>query len=91
MKKRGGGRGVGISLMFISQKDFWNSTDVNQVMVCGFLSDDITRNKNKETKELSLCHKFSFCKTYIFATLWFKPLIFQTYIIWSTSIHSLKY
>ena len=44
-----------------------------------------------KSKELSLCHKFSFCKTYIFATLWYEPLIFQTYIIWSNSIHSLKY
>ena len=54
---------------------------------------------------MSLCHKFSFCKTqigcqvldnlfgktYIFSTLWCKLLIFQTYIIWSNySIHSLK-
>jgi len=36
---------------------------------------------NKIEKELSLGHKFSFCKTYIFATLWCKTLIFQTYII----------
>ena len=42
-------------------------------------------------KKLSLCHKFNFCKTYIFAILWCKPLIFQTHIIWSNSIHSLKY
>ena len=42
-------------------------------------------------KELSLYHKFSCCKTYIFAALWSKPLIFQTYIIWSNIIHSLKY
>ena len=42
-------------------------------------------------QELSLCHKFSFCKTYIFAALWCKPLIFQTYIMWSISFHSLKY
>ena len=73
MKKRGGGRKEGgrggFSFIFISKEDFSNFTVVNQVMVCGFLSDDITRNKNKETKELWLCHKFSFCKTYIFATL----------------------
>ena len=43
------------------------------------------------SKKLSLCPKFSFCKTYIFATLWCKSLIFQIYIIWSNSIHSLKY
>ena len=43
------------------------------------------------SKELNLFHKFSFCKTYIFATLWCKPLIFQTYIIWSNYLHSLKY
>ena len=48
-------------------------------------------DRKRMSKELSLCHKFSFCKTYIFATLWCKLLIFQTYIIWSNSIHSLKY
>jgi len=31
-------------------------------------------------KELSLCHKLNFCKTY--AALWCKPLIFQIYIFW---------
>ena len=48
-------------------------------------------NSNRNNKVMSLCHKFSFCKTYIFATLWCKLLIFQTYIIWSNSIHSSKY
>ena len=51
---------------------------------------NLSRGSNS-LKELSLCHKFSFCKTYIFAALWCKPLIFQTYIIWSNIIHSLKY
>ena len=42
-------------------------------------------------KELTLCHKFNFWKTYNFVTWWCKPWIFQTYIIWSNSIHSSKY
>ena len=43
------------------------------------------------TKELYLCHRFKFINPYILATWWCKPLIFQTYIIWSSRIHSLKY
>ena len=42
-------------------------------------------------KELSLCHKLKFSNPYIFTTGWRRPLIFQTYIIWSNRIHSLKY
>ena len=40
-------------------------------------------------KEIRLCHKLS--NPYIFATRWCKPLIFQTKIIGSNNIHSLKY
>ena len=47
-----------------------------------FSSINLT-SKHVSGKELSLCHKFTFCKTYIFSTLWCKPLIFQTYIIYS--------
>ena len=43
-----------------------------------------------QTKELSPCHKFWFSNPYIFWTLGRKPLIFQTYIIWSNRSHSLK-
>ena len=32
----------------------------------------------KSLKELSFCHKLAFSNPYIFATLWCKPLIFQT-------------
>ena len=42
-------------------------------------------------KELSLCLKLKFSYPYIFATWWCKPLIFQTYNIWSNIIQSLKY
>ena len=42
-------------------------------------------------KELSFCHKFLFYNPYIFAVWWCKPLIFQTIIIWSKRIYSLKY
>ena len=42
-------------------------------------------------KELSLCHKLGFSNPYIFGTQCRKPLIFQTYIIRSNRIHSLKY
>ena len=41
-------------------------------------------------KELSPCHKFGFFNPYIFWTLCRKPLIFQTYMIWSNKSHSLK-
>ena len=43
------------------------------------------------TKELSFCHKLWFYNRHIFLTWWCKALIFQTIIIWSKVIHSLKY
>ena len=46
---------------------------------------------NLSPKELSLCHKLKTCTTYIFAIQLFEPLIFQTMIIWSNTINSLKY
>ena len=42
-------------------------------------------------KELSLCHKNWFSYPYIFLTWWRKALIFQTKVILSNRIHSLKY
>ena len=45
----------------------------------------------KTTKELSFCHKLWFYNRHIFSTWLCKPLIFQTNIIWSKMIHSLKY
>ena len=42
-------------------------------------------------KELSLCHKLKFSNPYIFAILKCISLIFQTQIISSNIIHSLKY
>ena len=48
-------------------------------------------NISKPTKELSLCHKFWIYNPYIFGTQCSKFLIFQTYVIWSNRIHSLKY
>ena len=39
---------------------------------------------------MSPCHKFWFSNPYIFWPLCCKPLIFQTYIIWSNRSHSLK-
>ena len=42
-------------------------------------------------KELSLCHKLEFSNFYIFAILWWKPLIFQIWINWSNRIYTLKY
>ena len=44
-----------------------------------------------QLKELSFCHKLWFYNRHIFSTWWCKPLIFQTIIIWSKMIHSLKY
>ena len=40
---------------------------------------------------MSLCHKLWFYNSYIFGIQCRKSLIFQTYIIWSNRIHSLKY
>ena len=45
----------------------------------------------RKGKEMSFCNKLKFSNSYIFANWWCKPLIFQTYIIWSNHIHSLKY
>ena len=42
-------------------------------------------------KELSFGHKLKSSDSNIFATLWCKPLIFQTQILLSISINSLKY
>ena len=41
-------------------------------------------------KEMSFYHKFKFSNPYILGTRWRKPLIFQTYIIWSIRINRLK-
>ena len=45
----------------------------------------------KLRQELSLCHKHKFSNSYILATWWWEPLIFQTQILWSNLFHSLKY
>ena len=45
----------------------------------------------EKTKELILCHKLWFYNPYIFETECRKPMIFQTFIIWSNRTHSLKY
>ena len=42
-------------------------------------------------KELNLCNKIKYLNPNIFRTRCCKPLIFQTLIIWSSRIHSLKY
>ena len=44
-----------------------------------------------EVKELSVWNKIKYLNLNIFRTRWCKPLIFQTQIIWSNRIHSLKY
>ena len=44
-----------------------------------------------KTKELSLWNKIKFLNHKIIRTRCCKPLIFQTQIIWSNRIHSLKY
>ena len=43
-----------------------------------------------DLKELSLWHKLNFYYPYIFATWWWRPLIFQTYLLfifWSNIVH----
>ena len=42
-------------------------------------------------KELSIWNKIKYLNLNFFRTRCFKPLIFQTQIIWSNRIHSLKY
>ena len=42
-------------------------------------------------KELSLCHKLKNFNLHIFGMYYIRPLVFQTYIIYSNLIHSLKY
>ena len=37
------------------------------------------------------CYNFKFSNPFIFKTRWFILFIFQTYIIWTNKIHSLKY
>ena len=55
-----------------------------QTMVC-------TRSRKGLAKELSFSHKFWFSNWYTFATWWCWPLIFQTIIIWTKMIQTLKY
>ena len=57
----------------------WGKNSVNKTMVI------------LKSKELSLCHKLWIYNPYFFGTQYRKSLIFQTYIIWSNRIHSLKY
>ena len=40
---------------------------------------------------MSVCHNIKFSNPFIFSTWRWKPLIFQTLIIWSNRIQSLKY
>ena len=47
--------------------------------------------KKKLQKELSLGHKLKYSNPYIFKTRCYKPLIFQTQVIWLNRFHSLKY
>ena len=49
------------------------------------------KEKFSRSKELSFCNKLKLSNPYIFATWWYKPLIFQTKIVWSNRIHRLKY
>ena len=42
-------------------------------------------------KLLIFCYFLALCVLFIFATWWRKSLIFQTWIIWSNRIHSLKF
>ena len=44
----------------------------------------------KQPKELSFCHKLKFSNPYTFVTWWCKFVIFQTQIIKSSRIYSLK-
>jgi len=44
-----------------------------------------------QKKKPKLCHKLNFSNHFIFLTWWFTLLIFQTLIIWSHRILSLKY
>jgi len=55
---------------------------------------DRSRNlkiRSEFTKELSLWNKIEYLNLNIFRIRWCKPLKFQTQIIWSNRIHSLKY
>ena len=47
--------------------------------------------EKRKSKELSLWNKIKYLNLNIFRTRCCKPLIFQTQIIWSYRIHSLKY
>ena len=51
----------------------------------------MVKNIFLKRKELSICRKLKFCNKYIFAILWCKSLIFQTWIIFPNGIYSLKY
>ena len=54
-------------------------------------TDHDSKDCKKNLKELSLWNKIKYLNHNIFRTRCCKPLIFQTQIIWSNRIHSLKY
>ena len=49
-----------------------------KIKLCNKNSILLSVIQNSRSKELSLCHKDKFFNPNIFATRWFKPLIFQT-------------
>ena len=61
----------------------------NPIFSFSILSQNLSCLKLR--KELSFRHKLKYSNSYIFATWWCKPLIFQTYNISSNIIYSLKY
>ena len=60
-------------------------------MLVNFFTFAPTKHFFEITKEFSFCNKLEFSNHNIFATLWCKPLIFQTQVFWSSRMHSLKY
>ena len=93
---------MALSVAIISLNDGLSFTNINdkiqnQVMQC---CENFIKSKLKifiywciydVTKELSLRNKIKYLNLNIFRTRCCKPLIFQTQIIWSKRIHSLKY
>ena len=51
----------------------------------------IFENTLIQTEKFCLCHKLKFYNPFIVATWWWKPLIFQTFVIFWNKIYSLKY
>ena len=83
--------GRGLSSNFPERKASPPSLYVQlKTRICTRVTSVASVHQRNRRKELSLCHKLKCCNPYILAICWCKLIKFQTLIIWSNIIYSLK-